>query len=581
MKKTAVILALATLMSWSAFAVDYSLTVTVSPTDSGHVTLDPSEGPYAAGTEVALTPIPSAGYVFSHWEAGLTGNASPASLVMNANKNVTAVFVNEGCTLDEVRILSPRNGATIKVGKDSSDIPVIFSAQTSCVEKTARVTFTLSGGWQTIALMPDEHGLYTITGPTLAGLGYGTHTLYVTATSEDQPELTFEDTVTFTTESTATPVDNDANGLPDRVFATLNVDAAEWISSVIVPETMNRRFVVATRWEGPIEGDPEGLPIVLSIKNPARPAQIVTVSAPRALLKEGESALLIIEMAPDLDTLFGPIETQMLGVEPSLLVGGGQYIEATILMSLDGGSSYAEMDQARLRDNPVHITVKGLDVIPGSSYLLYSHESGYLSNPLYGDRLVAWEGDWSTDNVRNLVISDAAMDADLAGLCILAPYRAPLEGPRLSLQPENGSHQEYGFVTLGQYRDETFTVRNTGGGVLYGTASTTNDAFSVVSGAAFYLDPGEATRVTVRFMPTTTERYIGNVNFTGGGYATINLRGFGYRDAAPLTCSGGSLSGSTPAPGRFIGDVFLVSCMTLAMLLARRTRLCKAQARGR
>ena len=569
MKRTAVFLALAMLTSWGAFAVSYGLAVTVEPADTGYVQLDPSGGSYVAGTRVTLTPIPRAGYAFDHWEMDLSGHDVPAMLVMNGSRAVKAVFMSEQCALEDVKILSPRDGSVFKVGRESSDLPIILSAAANCIGDTKRVTFTVDGGWETIDLMPDQNGLYTITGPSVASLGYGPHILHVAATSKHQPEVVVEDFASFALEAAPAGVDDDTNGLPDNTFSALDMDGASWISAAVVPETLNRRLAIATRWEAPVEGASDAGPIVLSIKNPARPAQIVTVSVPRSLLKEGESGILIVQIAPDLPTLFGPLESELLGAEPSLLVGGGQYVEVSAIVSLDNGLTYTEVDIGRFDERPIHLSIKGLDVVPGSSYLIYSHESGFVHHPTFGDRVVAWEGEWNTDAIRNLVITDAAMEADVTFLSVFAPYQAPLEGPKIALLPVDLSTQDYGFVTLGTYLDKTFTVRNVGGGVLAGTLTTTNDAFSVVSGAVFYLDPGEATRVTVRFMPTAAERYIGNAVFTGGGYATFHLCGVGYRNPSPLSCSGAPSSGAVPTPGYAIADAALMALAAAALLLLR------------
>ena len=570
MNKTVVLLALAMLLPWGASALNYSLDVTVVPTDSGYVQLDPAGGSYVAGMRVALMPIPLPGYVFSHWETDLDGSDAPATMVMNGNKNVTAVFMSLQCALENVIALSPRDGSTIKVGIESRDLPVIFNAVTNCVNEVARVTFTLSGGWQAISLMPDQSGVYSVTGPSIANLGYGTHTLYVAATSRHQPQVVVEDVVTFTVESTAANVDNDTNGLPDNSFAALNADGVSWMSSIVVPQTLNRRLTMATRWEGPFEGEPDAGPIMLSVKDPARPAQIAAVSVPRTLLKAGESGILIVQVAPDLPTLLDPIEPQLIAAEPSILVGGGQYVEVSVIMSLDNGETYAEIDSGRFDDQPAHLSMKGLDVIPGSSYLIYGHETGFVRDPMFGDQVTAWQGEWGTDAIRRLLITNAAMEADVAFLSVFAPYCAPIEGPRISLSPQNGSTQDYGFVPLGAYRDATFTLRNVGGGFLSGTVTTTNDAFSVISGGGIYhLDPGEATRVTVRFMPVAAARYIGNLIFEGGGYATLYLRGSGAKAPIPWTCSGAPPSEGAAAPGHEIGDSILLALGLLALLLAR------------
>ena len=66
--------------------------LTVNTVGAGTVALDPNGGIYPAGSSVDLTALPAPGWTFDHWEDDLSGNANPASIIMNDNKAVTAVF---------------------------------------------------------------------------------------------------------------------------------------------------------------------------------------------------------------------------------------------------------------------------------------------------------------------------------------------------------------------------------------------------------------------------------------------------------------------------------------------------------
>lgn len=70
-----------------------SYTVTTTVVGSGTVTRSPDASSYAPGTAVTLTATPASGYVFSGWGGDLSGSANPAILVVNANKTITATFV--------------------------------------------------------------------------------------------------------------------------------------------------------------------------------------------------------------------------------------------------------------------------------------------------------------------------------------------------------------------------------------------------------------------------------------------------------------------------------------------------------
>lgn len=70
----------------------YTLTITMSGAGGGSVTKNPNSTSYSANTSVTLTANASGGSVFGGWSGALSGSANPATVVMNANKNVTATF---------------------------------------------------------------------------------------------------------------------------------------------------------------------------------------------------------------------------------------------------------------------------------------------------------------------------------------------------------------------------------------------------------------------------------------------------------------------------------------------------------
>jgi hypothetical protein len=92
----------------------YAMTVkTVGP---GQVTLNPPNGVYPAGTPVTLTATPATGYVFRRWSGDLSGANNPATITMDADKDVTAIFT------------VPVAYAQTKVGGSSNSMTVTTSA---------------------------------------------------------------------------------------------------------------------------------------------------------------------------------------------------------------------------------------------------------------------------------------------------------------------------------------------------------------------------------------------------------------------------------------------------------------------
>jgi len=85
-------------VDWAFVALEIKpqqYTLTLNTIGSGNIALDTPSGVYRTGAPATLTAIPqsgTAGFQFSGWSADLTGSANPATLTMNANKNVTAIF---------------------------------------------------------------------------------------------------------------------------------------------------------------------------------------------------------------------------------------------------------------------------------------------------------------------------------------------------------------------------------------------------------------------------------------------------------------------------------------------------------
>ena len=79
--------------NFTAASATYTLTISAT---NGTVTRTPNKTSYTSGETVTLQATPNAGYTFSGWSGDLTGTANPATLIMNANKSVTANFIAGG-----------------------------------------------------------------------------------------------------------------------------------------------------------------------------------------------------------------------------------------------------------------------------------------------------------------------------------------------------------------------------------------------------------------------------------------------------------------------------------------------------
>ena len=77
--------------------IEYTLAVT--PSGSGSVARNPSQSSYHYGDSVQLTATPETGWSFVRWSGDLTGSTNPASITINGNKTISALFAQNQFSL--------------------------------------------------------------------------------------------------------------------------------------------------------------------------------------------------------------------------------------------------------------------------------------------------------------------------------------------------------------------------------------------------------------------------------------------------------------------------------------------------
>ena len=122
-----------------------------------------------------------------------------------------------------------------------------------------------------------------------------------------------------------------------------------------------------------------------------------------------------------------------------------------------------------------------------------------------------------------------------------------LIAPTLSLTPTS---QSFGSITSGTTADRSFTVQNSGGGTLSGSASAVAP-FSVLSGSPYSLGAGLSQTVTVRYSPVSAGTNSQNMAFTGGAGVVATVSGVAVSlpsiSITPGTQSFGSIPVGTTA----------------------------------
>ncbi len=134
-------------------------------------------------------------------------------------------------------------------------------------------------------------------------------------------------------------------------------------------------------------------------------------------------------------------------------------------------------------------------------------------------------------------------------------WTLPSTNPAISVTPAS---QDFGSVAVGSSADRTFTVQNTGGGTLTGSAST-SAPYSVISGSPFSLAAGASQAVVVRFSPTATGTFTGNVSFTSnGGNVSPGVTGVGTASPPQISVTPASQNFGTVSVGSFADLTFTV-----------------------
>ena len=78
---------------YAEFGGEYKITVSVS--GNGYVVINPEKEDYGPNEEVELTAIPTEGWYFARWEGDISGSDNPETVIMDDNKDITAVFLEK------------------------------------------------------------------------------------------------------------------------------------------------------------------------------------------------------------------------------------------------------------------------------------------------------------------------------------------------------------------------------------------------------------------------------------------------------------------------------------------------------
>jgi hypothetical protein len=137
-------------------------TVTTGSTPGGSITLQPAQSDYPVNQGISVSAVPNAGCFFDHWTGDLSGTSPTATMNINGNKSISAVF-NTTLTIQQTGV----GGGTVEA--IPSSISGRYAAGT-VVSLTARPSLGyLFDGWTGDVFDIPDVGKATVTVVTDAG----------------------------------------------------------------------------------------------------------------------------------------------------------------------------------------------------------------------------------------------------------------------------------------------------------------------------------------------------------------------------------------------------------------------------
>ncbi len=478
----------------------------------------------------------------------------------------TIVPAKDSCSVHAITAVNLTEGAVLHIGAVSHDSPLTLAAFTDCPVDTAGVGFSLDGSPNASALFSNAGGLYTVSASVLDLLGPGAHTLTVITGSRANPDAVLPPDIIHFSVVRDAAADANADGIPDDSFATLKADGDTWLASTPVEDTGATRQTAMVRWDG--QASPAPGYVFAAVSDSVNLALHASAIAPRALLNASEIGILLVQAAPDMVTLLGVLESEVVGPDPAVLLANGLCVEASILVSSDGGAHFSEIDPARLAANPVpvHLAIEGANVAAAVHPAIYAYPTSVVMDPTHGDCVIAWSGHWNQEDILRTITMPSSIEADVTALSVFAPIDEAEAAPLVNVTlPAGGESYSFGMLGTGQHTDAMFTVRNLGGGTLAGKV-TARAPFEIINDGTYRLATGQSKAIFVRFAPVTDGSYKSRVGFTGGGGFGVSVNGTGYSTPdPPSSCNAttGALAASPPPPG---GDGLLLAICAAALM---------------
>lgn len=155
-----------------------TLTINQAGTGTGSVFATPAGGSYDQGTTVSIAATAATGSTFSGWSGACAGTTSPCSLLMDANKTVTATFTNGenfansaafGGSMSSVTDPAPP-GCAYTVSANFTSLTLLVTATSATGNASSSILVTGSGSACTgLPFTVAATGTLTVSGSSISG----------------------------------------------------------------------------------------------------------------------------------------------------------------------------------------------------------------------------------------------------------------------------------------------------------------------------------------------------------------------------------------------------------------------------
>jgi hypothetical protein len=232
-------------------------TLSVQVTGQGSVNVDPEKDQYESGEEVELTAAAASGWRFTGWQGDLSGSTNPATLVMNSDKSVTAMFRRVGAPLMQIieqpsettagEAISP--APAVQISNDLGN-PISGANVSAFLNENS---FT-SGSASTVTTNQDGEAVFNNLIIETAAADYR---ITFDADVQDAPDV---QSGPFGIQAAAAVADNSSADVPDGTSG----------------EQTLIRITIQDRFDNPVAGAADQLQVGVSGANSASPAVIET-----------------------------------------------------------------------------------------------------------------------------------------------------------------------------------------------------------------------------------------------------------------------------------------------------------------